>query len=182
MVIEIDRTKWEAPRNRLSPRHHSAEKQLAIRMQINKLLELGVIEESQASEWSQAHPVPKGDGQWRLTLDFVQLNPATKGLEGWPIPNILETLTRLGTMKPTCFGLLDFTAGYHQTPLDPASRVLTAFRAAGGLYQWTRVAMGLKGSGPYFQRSMQNKVLNGLVYEICEIYIDDVLIHGKSDE
>ena len=69
-----------------------------------------------------------------------------------------ETLTRLGTMKPTCFGLLDFTAGYHQTPLDPASRVLTAFRAAGGLYQWTRVAMGRKGYGPYFQRSMQNKV------------------------
>jgi len=24
----------------------------------------------------------------------------------------------LGTMKPTVFGLLDFTAGYHQTPLD----------------------------------------------------------------
>ena len=42
--------------------------------------------------------------------------------------------------------------------------------------------MGLKGAGPYFQRSMQNKVLNGLVYEICEIYIDDVLIHGKTDE
>ncbi len=41
--------------------------------------------------------------------------------------------------------------------------------------------MGLKGSGPYFQRSMQNKVLNGLVYEICEIYIDDILIHGKSE-
>ena len=28
---------------------------------------------------------------------------------------------------------------------------------------------------------MLNKVLNGLVYEICEIYIDDVLIHGKSE-
>jgi hypothetical protein len=41
--------------------------------------------------------------------------------------------------------------------------------------------MGLKESGPYFQRSMQKKVLNGLVYEICEIYIDDVLIHGKID-
>ena len=33
--------------------------QLAIRTQVNKLLELGVIEESQASEWSQVHPVPK---------------------------------------------------------------------------------------------------------------------------
>jgi hypothetical protein len=48
MVIEIDRTKLEAPRDRLPPRRHSAEKQLAIRTQINKLLELGVIEESQA--------------------------------------------------------------------------------------------------------------------------------------
>ena len=105
MVIEIDRTKWEVPRNRLPPRHHSAEKQLAIRKQVNKLLELGVIDESTASEWSQVHPVPKSDGSRRLTIDFVQLNAAIKGLEGWPIPNILETLTRLGTLKPTCFGL-----------------------------------------------------------------------------
>ncbi len=59
MVIEIDRVKWEVPRNSLQPRHHSAEKQAAIRTQINKLLELGVIEESQASEWSQAHPVQR---------------------------------------------------------------------------------------------------------------------------
>jgi len=51
MVIEIDQTKWEAPRNRLFPRHHSAEKQLAIRTQITKLLELGVIKELQASTY-----------------------------------------------------------------------------------------------------------------------------------
>ena len=148
MVIEIDRTKWEVPRNRLPSRHHSTEKQLAIRPQVIKLLELGVIEESQASEWSQVHPVPKSDGSWRLTIDFVQLNAVTRGLEGWPIPNILETLTRLGTIKLACFGLLDFTVGYHQTRLHPATRELTTFRAAGGLYQWTRVAMGLKGAGP----------------------------------
>ena len=134
MVIEIDRTKWEVPRNRLPPRHHSAEKQLTIRTQVNKLLEVGVIEESQASEWSQVHPVPKNDSSWRLTIDFVQLNAATKDLEGWPIPNILETLTCQGTLKPTCFGLIDFTAGYHQICLHPTSRVLTAFRAAGGLW------------------------------------------------
>jgi len=28
---------------------------------------------------------------------------------------------------------------------------------------------------------MQNRALNGLVYEISEIYIDDVLIHGTSE-
>jgi hypothetical protein len=40
--------------------------------------------------------------------------------------------------------------------------------------------MGLNGSGPYFQRSMSNTVLAGLVYQICELYIDDVLIHGRE--
>ena len=78
MVIEFYRTKWEAPRNRLSPRHHSAEKQLAIRMQINKLLELGVIEESQASTYRR----------WSMAID-PRLCPAQrcdKGPEGWPIP------------------------------------------------------------------------------------------------
>ena len=38
--------------------------------------------------------------------------------------------------------------------------------------------MGLKGSGPFFQRSM---VLAGYVTRICEIYIEDVLIHGPTD-
>ena len=41
--------------------------------------------------------------------------------------------------------------------------------------------MGLKGSGPFFQRTMANKVLTGCVTRICEIYIDDVLIHGPTD-
>ena len=41
--------------------------------------------------------------------------------------------------------------------------------------------MGLKGKGPFFQRSMANKVLVGYVTRIYEIYIDDVLIDGPTD-
>ena len=105
----------------------STEKQAAIRSQIDSLLALGVILESRASYWSQLHMVRKPiPGEWRMTLDFVQLNAATRGLECWPIPNIQQTLARLGTLKPKLFGLLDFTAGYYQTPLDPASRAYTA--------------------------------------------------------
>ncbi len=85
MVIDIDRSKWEIPSNRLPQRHHSAEKQTAIRTQVDALLKLGVIEESRAAHWSQVHPVLKSPGKWRLTLDFVKLNAATGGLEGWPI-------------------------------------------------------------------------------------------------
>ena len=68
------------------------------------------------------------------------------------------------------FGIIDFTAGYHQTPLHPDSQEYTAFITQYGLFEWNRVTMGLKGSGPYFQRSMPNKVLAGYVTRIYEIY------------
>ena len=112
-----------------------------------------------APKLRQVPPVRKPNGEFRLTLDFVKLNATTSGLEGWLILNIQQTLSRIRTLKPTVFALLDFTAGYHQAKLAEASRALTAFSAEGGLYQWTRVAMGLKGAGPYFKRSMSNTVL-----------------------
>ena len=171
MKIVIDEDKWRLPCNRAPPRKHSEEKQKEIRKQVDALLELGVIKESRATEWSQVNlvpkPTPEGQPQkWRFTLDFVRLNSATGGLEGWPIPNIQQIINRIG---------------YHQTPLHPDSQEYTAFITQYGLFQWNRVAMGLKGSGPFFQRSMANKVLAGYVTRICEIYIDDVLIHGPTD-
>ena len=71
------------------------------------------------------------------------------------------------------FGIIDFTAGYHQTKLHPESQELSAFITQYGLFEWTR--------DYFFQRSMANNVLAGYVTRICEIYIDDVLIHGSTD-
>jgi len=65
--------------------------------------------------------MPKPDGSWSFTLDFVRLNSATGGLEGWSIPNIQQIINRLGMVKSKVFRLIDFTAGYHQTPLHPNS-------------------------------------------------------------
>jgi hypothetical protein len=82
MVIDIDRTKWEMPCNRLPQRHHSAEKQAAIRSQVEALMKLGDTEESRTAHSSQVNPVLKTPGKWRLILAFVRLNAATGGLEG----------------------------------------------------------------------------------------------------
>ena len=84
-------------------------------------------------------------------------------------------------MKPKFFGIIDFTAGYYLTSLHPDSQEYTAFITQYGLFEWKRVAMGLKGSSPFFQRSMSNKVLAGYVTRICEIYIDDALLFGTTD-
>jgi len=126
-------------------------------------LELGVIKESQATEWSQVHLVPKPtpEGQPQKWRFIVRLNSATGGIEGWPIPNIQKIINLIGTLKPEVF--------------------CTAFITQYGLFEWNRVAMGLKGSCPFFQRSMANKVLAGYVIRIYEIYIDDVLLFGITD-
>ena len=42
--------------------------------------------------------------------------------------------------------------------------------------------MGLTGAGPYFQRAMATEVLSGPNHQICEVYLDDIIIHGKNEE
>ena len=40
--------------------------------------------------------------------------------------------------------------------------------------------MGCKNSPAYFQNQLANTVLPGLLYQICELYIDDVLVFGNT--
>ena len=50
------------------------------------------------------------------------------------------------------------------------------------VYEWNRVPMGLKGAGPWFQGILAAIVLTGLIYFICELYIDDLLVYGDTDD
>jgi hypothetical protein len=43
------------------------------------------------------------------------------------------------------------------------------------------VPMGLQPAASYFQYYMLMIVLAGLAYEICEGYIDDIIVHGQSE-
>ena len=50
------------------------------------------------------------------------------------------------------------------------------------MYQWERLLMGLKGVSSYFQHAMQTKVLVGdIMYKMCEVYLDDVIVYAKSE-
>jgi len=42
--------------------------------------------------------------------------------------------------------------------------------------------MGLLPSANFFQKSMGVHFLNGLIYNICEVYIDDLLVFGETDD
>jgi hypothetical protein len=154
-----------------------------IEKQIKKYLDLGVIRPIAASEYSNIHMVPKPTpGDWRFCLDFVQLNAATEGSDAWPIPNIKNMLSRIGSRKSKVFGVMDMTAGYHQAPISASAQVFTAFICFIGIFCWLRVPMGLKNAASYFQRVMATVVLAGILYVACELYIDDIFVFGKDED
>jgi hypothetical protein len=183
MSIEVDESTWKTSKHRGPPRIQCKSKEDEIDKQITNYLKLGVIRPCKVAEVSQVHLVPKPDpNEWRFCLDFVQLNKSTKGIEGWPIPNISQLLNRIGTRRAQYFGIMDLTSGYHQAPIDKASQEYTAFTCFRGVYCWLRVPMGLKNAASYFQRVMATEVLVGLIHVLCELYIDDILSFGKDEE
>ena len=183
MELEVDLTAWEIPSNQGPPRHQTPKKQEAIREQIGEMLKHNIISPNDRAEYySHPHLTPKPHSEaLRFTIDFRGLNIASKG-SGWPIPNIPQMLVRLGEMKPRYLGKLDFTSGYHQAPLASESRIFTAFLTFMGVYVWNRVPMGIKRAGGWFQAMLATTVLVSLIYIICELYIDDLIIHGKTQQ
>ena len=109
------------------------------------------------------------------------MNAATTSM-GWPIPNISAMLRRLGHAKSKYYAKMDLTSGYFQAPLSENSRRYTAFITWCGLYEWTRVPMGLKGAPSYFQQMMTQFVLIQLVHITCELYLDDILVHATTED
>ena len=182
MEMDVDREKWFSNlQNRCSPRPQTPEKQEELIRQIKLMLANNVIRASQAQAWSHVLLTPKHKGGgYRFCIDYRLLNEATKGL-GWPIPNIRELLQRLGRVKAKYFGVMDLTSGYHQAPLSAAARQFTAFTCVCGTYEWLRVPMGIKGAPSYFQQAMSG-VLRDLLYKVCELYLDDIIVYGRTKE
>ena len=144
--------------------------------EIDKLLEAGVIRESDSS-WSAPIVVaPKGDGGKRLCIDLRALNAITRTFI-WPIPRVIDILARLGKAK--YFTTLDLRSGFHHIALDKQSIKKKAFCTPFGKYKYLKVPFGLAQAPSYFQKLM-NKVLNGLNFAFA--YQDDIIIFSNTEK
>lgn len=179
--------KWFHRDNKQPYRRLSYEKEQALRAQLEELVKLGVVSKAPAAYYSQVHMVkkpqkdPNAPVQWRLCIDYRNLNDATEGIS-YPIPNIKHLLDRIGQRKAKWFAVLDMTSGFHQVELHEDSRELAAFITPFGIFVPNRVPMGLKSAPSYFQFIMQDNVLVGIAFFSCELYIDDIIIFGDSEE
>ena len=178
LQLKVDESKWKIPQNRRAARVQSQLKNLEIKNQVEKLLDLHLIQSSQAAEKTQVVLARKPDGTRRFCIDYSALKEATESME-WPIPNIPEMFQRIGAKRSKFFAVMDLNKGFFQAPLDEKSRKYTTFATWLGNYEFLRVPMGIKGAPPWFQQ-MIGKVLTGLLYVCCELYIDDVIIYGET--
>ena len=112
----VDTSKWRIPANTGSPRPQTIQKEAELEQQIRHMLELRVIQPSQAPYYSQALLVAKPTNKWRFCIDYRRFNDCCDNL-GWPLPNIHNTLQRVGAKRPRWFAKFDMTSGYHQMPL-----------------------------------------------------------------
>lgn len=152
-----------------------------IHTEINKLLKAGIIEETK-SEWSSPLLiVPKkvdenGNKKWRVVIDYRLLNKNIKD-DKFPLPSITDILDSLS--GAVYFSHLDLAQGYYQIELEKESRPITAFTTDRGQYQMKRLPMGLKISPSAFSRAM-TVAMSGLNYESCFIYLDDLIVFGRT--
>ena len=143
---------------------------------IKQLEEQGIIRASTSPWASPIVLVRKKSGKIRPCVDYRRLNAVTIK-DAFPLPRITDCLDAVA--DATMFSCFDVTSGYHQIPVKESDVPKTAFCTKYGLYEYTSMPMGLTNSPTTFQRLME-LALRGLQWHTCLIYLDDIVVFGKT--
>ena len=160
-------------------RRYSSEDRHFIEAETQRLLEEGIIEESNSPWRAQVVVVKSETRKKRLAIDYSQTINKFTLLDAFPLPRINDTVNQIA--KYRVFSTIDLRSAYHKVPLKAEEKHYTAFEAGGRLYQFTRVPFGVTNGVACFQRIMdtfiKEKNLTGTY-----AYLDDVTICGKTQE
>ncbi|XP_036327154.1 uncharacterized protein K02A2.6-like [Rhagoletis pomonella] len=95
-------------------------------------------------------------------------------IDHYPIPRIEELCRKQGG---TIFAKIDLSDAYLQVGLTEEAKQLMVVNTPLGLFQYQRLPMGV-GSAPALFQKLLEQVIEGI--PMCIIYLDDILVAGKS--
>ena len=161
---------------KLPPHRVPLAKLPALKEELQRMTEAGIIEPS-CSPWSSPLVLAtKKDGSLRICVDFRQVNKMTVK-DSYPLPRIDDSIDALRGSK--WFSSLDLKSGFWQVRMAPEDVEKTAFSSPFGHYQFRTMPFGLVNAPSTFQKLM-DLVLAGLHWEICLIYLDDIIIFSTT--
>ena len=157
-------------------RHYpiSPYQQEKVNTELDRMLKLGVIQESYSSWNSPLVVVPKSNSdKIRICLDSRKLNAVTVP-DAYPLPFISSILSRLPGTK--YISALDLKDAFWQVPLSVESRPKTAFTVPlRGHFEFVRMPFGLRNAAQTMCRLM-DKVLKHDLEPYVFVYLDDIVI------
>ena len=143
---------------------------------VKDMLTGGQIEPSDSPWASPVVLVTKKDGSTRFCVDYRRLNSLTIK-DAYPLPRIDDSLRLLGNQQ--WFSTMDLASGYWQVAMSPEAKRKAAFVTNEGLFQFRVMPFGLCNAPATFERLM-DRVLCGMRWSRCFVYLDDVISFGKS--
>ena len=143
---------------------------------VREMLTGGQIEPSDSPWASPVVLVTKKDGSTRFCVDYRRLNSLTVK-DAYPLPRIDDSLRLLGNQQ--WFSTMDLASGYWQVAMSPEAKRKAAFVTNEGLFQFRVMPFGLCNAPATFERLM-DRVLCGMRWSRCLVYLDDVISFGKT--
>ena len=145
---------------------------------LQSMLAKGVIKPSTSPWASPIVLVRKKDGSTRFCVDYRKVNNVTRK-DAYPLPRVDDILDTLAGSQ--WFSTLDLICGYWQVEIKEEDQEKTAFCTPDGLFEFEVMPFGLCNAPATFQRLME-LVLAGLQWTTCLVYLDDVIVTGKTFE
>ena len=163
---------------RQPPRRLGVEKDQEVERQVEELVKKKLVVPADGAWSSPVVLVRKKDNNWRLCVDYRQLNAVTRK-DAYPLPRIDDSLDALA--GSVYFSTLDLLSGYWQVPMDEDAQEKSAFVTRGGLWKWKVLPFGLTSAPATFERLME-QVLKGLQWKSLLLYLDDIIVFSADFE
>ena len=150
--------------------------------QVDDMLASGIIRHS-SSSWRSPVLLAKkkladGSSAYRFCIDFKKVNNITTK-DSYSLPLIHRTVDALSGAK--FFTKLDLDRAFWQIGVAEEDKKKLAFVVDGKLYEFNVMPFGGTNAPATFQR-LVDRVLHGLTWRQCLVYIDDVLIFSSTFE
>ncbi|ETW04755.1 hypothetical protein H310_03902 [Aphanomyces invadans] len=144
-----------------------------LKRHVDQLEAAGLVYRNNRATWAAApRIVPKKDpGDLRMTIDSRPINICTVPMP-WPIPNLDAAMVVL--VGTSVYLTLDWTKGYWQLPLHPASQELYSIIPPCGAFTPTRVLMG-QSDAIAFCQSDGHQMFEDLLFRGLLAWLDDLL-------